>query len=300
MAHHDCDDDDRIESERGDYVIDNKPTVLGSGAYGTVVLGRDAVSKRKVAIKVSFDDHDAADALVHEYQLLNNLSRALHARGECLRDHSIVKPRGMFSAEHRMCLALEFCAGGSLDAYLKERGAMREAEIRHVSGQLLAALALLRRVDVVHADFKPANILIVDSEPLDEETDLFSARVRVADFGVAFHMSQVTDEERSGYIGSRPYRPPELMRGQPIGFPADMWALGCVLCEMATGQRLFPVVCDANITQLERIFQLRVDTVLWNSSPAFICLVQGVLQIDPARRVTPEAAARHAFFDAPA
>ena len=85
MAHHDCDDDDRIESERGDYVIDNKPTVLGSGAYGTVVLGRDAVSKRKVAIKVSFDDHDAADALVHEYQLLNNLSRALHARGVARR-----------------------------------------------------------------------------------------------------------------------------------------------------------------------------------------------------------------------
>jgi len=98
--------------------------------------------------------------------------------------------------------------------------------VRVYGAQLLTSLAQLRKLQIVHADIKPDNVLVTADK----------RKVVLADFGSA---SDLEDCEITPYLVSRYYRAPEISLGHQYGCPIDVWAVGCTLYEMYTGNFLF-------------------------------------------------------------
>lgn len=99
--------------------------------------------------------------------------------------------------------------------------------IKKYACQILEALKMLRSHDIIHCDLKPENILLADSN---------KTHVKLIDFG----SSCFSHERVYTYIQSRFYRAPEVMLGIPYTSAIDMWSLGCILAELATGFPIFP------------------------------------------------------------
>lgn len=132
---------------------------------------------------------------------------------------------------------LEFAAGGALsDRVREEGGSLDEGEIGFFAQQVLKGLNYLHRLGFVHCDIKGQNILIGGD-----------GGVKIADFGCA----KRTECGGGGGFSSPPtfagtpaYMAPEVARGEEQSFPADVWALGCTVIEMATGSNPWPEMKD--------------------------------------------------------
>lgn len=107
--------------------------------------------------------------------------------------------------------------------------------------QLLVSIEFCHRNGVVHRDIKPENVLILED----------SRTLKLCDFGFARTLPSKAGAELTDYVATRWYRPPELLLKAAYGKPADMWAVGCIMGEMADGEALFPG--DSEIDQLFQI-----------------------------------------------
>ena len=103
-------------------------------------------------------------------------------------------------------------------------GGLPLAKVKHVTRQLLEALAALHEAGVIHADVKPDNILYHAA----------SGVARLSDLGLS-----ETSLEVGEAIATQDYAPPEALLGTPMTAPVDLWALGCTVFEMITGSLLF-------------------------------------------------------------
>lgn len=92
---------------------------------------------------------------------------------------------------------------------------------------MFLGLQHLQNCQIIHLDLKPDNVLV----SADKKT------VKLADFGTAVDKRDVI--ERTEYLVSRFYRAPEIILGMDIGYPVDMWAVGCTVYELWTGKILF-------------------------------------------------------------
>lgn len=98
--------------------------------------------------------------------------------------------------------------------------------VRSYTQQLFLALKLLKKAGILHADIKPDNILVNESNLI----------LKLCDFGSASH---ITDNEITPYLVSRFYRSPEIILGMTYDYGIDMWSAGCTIFELYTGKILF-------------------------------------------------------------
>ncbi|CAI9760414.1 unnamed protein product [Fraxinus pennsylvanica] len=123
-------------------------------------------------------------------------------------------------------LFLEYVPGGALsDEVRKQGGSLDESMIQFYAHQMIRGLDYLHLSGVVHGDIKGQNILIGKDG------------LKIADFGCAKLIQEDNDAiaGKSRFSGTPAYMAPEVARGEEQGFPADIWALGCTVIEMATG-----------------------------------------------------------------
>ncbi len=209
------------------YVILDK---LGAGGMGEVYLARDEQLDRDVAIKVlpsGFDDQAARARLVRE------------ARAAAALNHPyICTVHEVGEANGQAYIAMEFVEGQTLNARLSA-GALPAEQVVRYGLQLADALAHAHERGVVHRDLKSANVIVTPD-----------GRVKVLDFGLAKRLTsteltqavtqfEATFTQPGAVMGTLPYMAPEQLRGQPAQAPSDIWALGVVLYEMASGLRPF-------------------------------------------------------------
>lgn len=130
-------------------------------------------------------------------------------------------------------LVLEWLEGEDLQARLQREGALPEHELVDIAMQALAGLEACHEQGIVHRDIKPANIFLV------QEGD--QTRVKLLDFGVARISEQLTRLTQTGsVIGTPSYLSPEQVRGlMTVDHRADIYAMGVLLYQMATGQLPF-------------------------------------------------------------
>ncbi len=127
-------------------------------------------------------------------------------------------------------LVMELVEGRTVAAEIAERGSLPKDRAIEIIEQSAAGLAAAHQQDVVHRDVKPGNLLLTPE-----------GLVKVADFGIA-HLAgdgATTLTAPDQIIGSTRYLAPERARGGQAGKPADVYALGCVLYELVTGQPPF-------------------------------------------------------------
>jgi tetratricopeptide (TPR) repeat protein len=192
---------------------------IAHGGMGIVFLGRDTRLDRPLAIKVLRPE--LATAVAAE----RFLREARHAAG--LQHPNVVGVHKSGEAGGLMYFTMDYVTGETLAARL-ERGALAPREVVRVGLDLLAALGAAHRHKVIHRDIKPSNIFLTPGRAL------------LADFGVAYPMDATGDglTQTGQPIGTIPYMAPEQLQEKArITERTDIYAVGLVLYEAATGQR---------------------------------------------------------------
>ncbi|KAI0492254.1 hypothetical protein KFK09_026523 [Dendrobium nobile] len=248
---------------------------IGRGATATVSLAADATSGNLFAVKSA--ELSRSVLLQREESILSSLNSPSVV--SCLGFDIAPGPGGILFYN----LFLEYAAGGSLAGEIKRcGGSLDEKSARSFSLEILNGLAYLHASGIVHCDVKPENVLI-GSE----------CRAIIADLGCARRISEREREIR----GSPMYMAPEAARGQEQGTPADVWAFGCTVIEMVTGQPPWPDVADP-AGGIRRIgFSGDAPAIpAWFSDEAKD-FVANCLRINPEERWTAEQLLRHPFVD---
>jgi CHASE2 domain-containing sensor protein/tRNA A-37 threonylcarbamoyl transferase component Bud32 len=215
-----------IGHDLGRYRVVDK---LGSGAMGIVYRGRDARLERDVAIKVL-----PARALADEKTRRRFRREALALSR--LNHRHIASIFDFDSQDGTDYLVMEYVEGVALGERVR-RGAMPEPEVVRIVGEVAAALVEAHGRGVIHRDLKPENVRLTRA-----------GETKVLDFGIArFLDNEATSSTRSqnltevGHmVGTLPYMAPEVLRGEPAEFRSDLYSLGVMAFEMATGRRPFP------------------------------------------------------------
>ena len=198
---------------------------LGAGGMGQVYRARDTRLDRFVALKIV---HDTAGGLSADRVLRE--ARAASA----LNHPNICTIYEVGEFEGRPFLAMEYIAGQALSGVIPPAG-LRAEDVVSYGVQIADALAHAHEHGVIHRDLKGANVVVTPQ-----------GRAKVLDFGLAKRVAgggaipQAGTLTQTGTIaGTLAFMAPELLRDQRADARSDIWALGVLLYEMASGQRPF-------------------------------------------------------------
>ena len=182
-----------------------------------------------------------------------------------------------FDAFGTCFLAMEFCDGDDLQKVIDKQGALPEAEVRKITGHLAAALLHLHGRDIIHRDLKPSNVMTTRD-----------GAVKLTDFGLATAACRGGDVKSGSSLGTPLYMSPEQLDGAPPSPASDLYALGCVILELASGKKAFEARSLAEL--LARKFDFRLPParaigpgVSWTLHR----LLKKLLAKDPAARSVP-------------
>lgn len=209
-------------------ILDQRYTVFGytgQGVFSNVVRARDALkANQEVAIKIIRNNEIMHKTGLKELEMLRRLNNAdPDDKYHCLRLY-----RHFFHKKH-LCLSFESLSM-NLREVLKKYGknvGIHIIAVRSYAQQLLFALKLMKRCNIIHADIKPDNILVNETKSV----------LKLCDFGSA---SLISENEITPYLVSRFYRSPEIILGLKYDTNIDLWSVGTTIYELCTGKIMFP------------------------------------------------------------
>jgi serine/threonine-protein kinase len=202
--------------------------VLGKGGMGTVYSALQRPINRRVALKLIHRELTGNREIVERFLQEMRLTAAIeHPHTVRLYDFG--------DLEGQPFLTTELLEGRTLRAELSKVGALGQARLATIGVQIAKALRAAHERAVVHRDLKPDNVMLLDSYG---ERDY----VKVLDFGIARSLDHTTDlRTRTGMLlGTPAYMSPEQCDGRSVDVRSDLYSLGIVLYEMATGVTPFP------------------------------------------------------------
>ncbi len=253
---------------------------IGEGGMGVVYRALDTHLDRRVAIKVlraeAVADPDRKKRFIQEARLASSLSHP-----------NIITIYDIACAEGVDYIAMEYVAGRTLDQVIGRRGLPCVEALKYAI-PVAAALARAHKAGIVHRDLKPANIIVGDD-----------GIVKVLDFGLAKLIEASGDEggatasiqnsprtEEGAIVGTAAYMSPEQVAGCGADERADIFAFGCVLYEMLTGERAFHG--QNKISTLSAILHKEpqpLHALAGTIPPELERLVERCLRKDPGRRI---------------
>ena len=198
---------------------------LGQGGMGKVYRARHLSLNKSVCLKV------LKPALLEDPTLVGRFEREALAASRLNHPNAIqVLDFGRVSAEGTLYIAMEYVQGKDLRVILRDDGPLPEERLVRVVAQVLAALGEAHAHNVIHRDLKPENIMV---EARLEQPDF----VKVLDFGIAKVMdADLPGLTRSDVVcGTPQYMAPEQATGSTLDARCDLYAVGVILYQLATG-----------------------------------------------------------------
>ncbi|KAK4165430.1 Serine/threonine-protein kinase ATG1 [Cladorrhinum sp. PSN259] len=303
-----------IDDSIGQFVIDKE---IGKGSFAQVYSGRHKVTGALVAIKsveLGRLNKKLKENLYGEIKILKKL-----------RHPHIVALHDCVESSTHINLIMEFCELGDLSLFIKRRdklitnsvthdlarkypvapnAGLNEVLTRHFLQQLASALKFLREGNFVHRDVKPQNLLLLPppqwrethksmKQILSASHDSLTPAVgvpslpmlKLADFGFARVLPSTSLAET--LCGSPLYMAPEILRYERYDAKADLWSVGTVLYEMATGK---PPFRAGNHVELLRKIEAAVDQIKFPresvTTPELRNLIRALLKRNPVERIS--------------
>lgn len=195
--------------------------VIGSGGMAVVFRAHDNLMERTVAVKMLREEYADDDSAVKRFI---NESKAV----AMLSHQNIVNIFDVSVSEDLKYIVMEYIEGETLKSYMSRKGRLSFDEICYFTEQILAALDHAHSRGVIHRDIKPQNIMILEN-----------GMVKVTDFGIAKLPSAQTVTESDKAIGTVYYISPEQASGKRVDRRSDIYSLGALLYELATGELPF-------------------------------------------------------------
>ena len=207
----------------GDYRLQ---WIIGHGGMSTVWLADDTVHDREVALKIlrpEFSDNtEFLERFRNEAETAELIDSDNVVRTYDYRE--IPDPAG-----HTFCfIAMEYIRGESLADLLARERTLDESLALDVLEQAAHGLSVIHRMDLVHRDIKPGNLLITQN-----------GQVKITDFGIAKAAAAVPLTRTGMVVGTAQYVSPEQAQGREVTAATDVYSLGVVGYEMLAGRRPF-------------------------------------------------------------
>lgn len=189
---------------------------IGAGSFGKAILVKDPENRQYVlkAIDISRMDAKERKDAVNEVRVLSSLKHPY-----------VVSYRESFLDGKTLCIVMDYAEGGDLyNRVAKQRKAQQnftESQIVRWFTQGSLALKYMHERHVLHRDLKSQNLFITGS-----------GRLRIGDFGIAKVLDNTAAFAKTT-IGTPYYLSPEICQERPYSWSSDVWAMGCILYEMA-------------------------------------------------------------------
>lgn len=255
----------------GRYVIDR---IIGDGGMGIVYQARHSVIGKRVAIKVLRREYakekDAIDRFLLEAKAASSIGNP-HIVD--ISDYGVLKDGSNY-------FVMELLEGENLGDRLYRARSLPLKSLLSIGRQLATGLAAAHTSGVIHRDLKPDNVFLVKRS---DEIDF----VKILDFGIAKAARHAVSSTFNGAIFGTPhYMSPEQARGQEVDPRADIYALGVILYEMATGNPPFEnddymAVLSAHIHEPPK----QLSEVVPGSFPVEVeNLIHSCLEKEPSKR----------------
>ncbi|XP_004696673.1 cyclin-dependent kinase-like 3 [Echinops telfairi] len=277
---------------------------VGEGSYGTVMKCKHKVSGQIVAIKIFYEKPEKS---------VNKIATREIKFLKQFHHENLVNLIEVFRQKKKIHLVFEFIDHTVLDELQHYCHGLESKRLRKYLFQILRAIEYLHNNNIIHRDIKPENILVSQS-----------GITKLCDFGFARTLAAPGDIY-TDYVATRWYRAPELvLKDTTYGKPVDIWALGCMIIEMATGNPYLPSSSDLDL--LHKIV-LKVGNLtphlqnIFSKHPIFAGvvlpqvqhprnarkkypklnglladIVHACLQIDPAERISSTDLLHHEYF----
>ncbi len=217
-------------------VFDNRyrvERIIGIGGMAVVFKATDLLMRRTVAIKILKDeisaDEQAVQRFKHEYRAVAMLS---HQNIVNIHDASV--------RDNIKYIVMEYVEGITLKNYMQHREVLNLREIISYTTQILRALDHAHKKGIIHRDIKPQNIML-----------LKNGVIKVMDFGIAKIPNAETVTMTDKAIGTVYYISPEQVNGSPTDARSDLYALGVMLYEMATGSLPFSAETPVSVALMQ-------------------------------------------------
>ena len=201
---------------------------IARGGMAVIWQAEDNLLERQVAVKVLHPQF-AADA-----EFLERFRREARAAARLSHPNIVqIHDVGEDAETRTPYIVMEFVPGGNLKDRIRSAAPRPEAEIRSIGATLAETLDYAHRKGLIHRDVKPQNVLIADDR-----------RPMLTDFGIAQAVASSGLTRTGVVMGSVHYIAPELVRGRAAVPQSDIYSLGVVLYEMATGRVPFEAATD--------------------------------------------------------
>uniref|UniRef100_A0A3B3DP84 Protein kinase domain-containing protein n=1 Tax=Oryzias melastigma TaxID=30732 RepID=A0A3B3DP84_ORYME len=254
-----------LPGNKGHYLVEK---FLGEGTFGKVVKCRDLLTDKHVAIKIMKRNDEGEE----EIKALTELSK-INADA-----YNLVNFVEWFRYKSDICIVFEMLDKNFNDL-MKDRQSspLDLKEVRAIAWQLIVALKGLKKLNLVHCDIKPDNIMLVDHI-------LKPFRLKLIDFGLA---EKTKNLKKGTPMQNRMFRAPEVILGLPLDESLDMWTVGYILAFLYSGYYIHPWDCEYNTIR-----------IVWKlDTEQFVDLLKQMLEMDPKKRISPDGALQHPFFN---
>ena len=272
---------------------------LGEGSYSTVMAATDRQTGKEYAIKVLDKRHIIKEKKVKyvniEKDTLNRLT-----------DHpGVVRLYYTFQDEQSLYFVLDLASSGELLGVLKRTTTFDEECTRFYGAEILDTIDYMHARGVIHRDLKPENVLLDDQMHV-KITDFGTAKIlelpkrppKEPDGHNALPMGNPLDgsedNRANSFVGTAEYVSPELLTDKKACKASDLWAFGCIIYQLLAGRP--PFKANNEYLTFQRIVAL--DYQFPSGFPQVAKdLVERLLVLDPASRLSIEHVKNHEFFD---
>jgi serine/threonine-protein kinase len=252
---------------------------VGTGGMATVYRGMDQVLGRTVAIKTMLPQYATDPSFAARFKQEAQAAAALNSP-------YIVSVYDWGKDGDTYYIIMEYLRGTDLKSGIRKHGALDCKKVAQIGSQIAQALSVAHNHDIIHRDIKPQNIMV---QP--------DGNIKVMDFGIARAKNSHLTTDNS-VLGTAHYVSPEQTQGKPLGPTTDLYSLGIVMYEAATGR--VPFDGDNAVTvAMKQVTEQPVppSQINPNIDPQLEAIILKCMQKDPKDRFQTADELYHTLHD---